>query len=107
MSNKFTQSFLYLFFFLVLFASKSSFAAPVPVNAFEGEDGVFCNFYSLIKGPIGKTIAVLGVCMIGMMLLLGKASWGQMAIVFLFIALVFAAPQLVAIMTKGSELCSA
>lgn len=62
---------------------------------------VICGFLGEIQGPMGKSIAMLAIIIVGILTMLGKVSWELGFIVTIGIALIFGADAIVNIFETG------
>lgn len=65
--------------------------------------GTLCKIINIIRGGVGRTIAIIVVMSIAIMMFLGKVTWGVAIMVAVGMGLLFGAPALVASVSPGGE----
>lgn len=78
---------------------------PVPAHAGTPMGEVLCFVLYIILGNAGRGLATIGVSVIGVAALLGKASWGLALTVGVGIAVVFGCVQIVYLLGLGEAVC--
>jgi len=77
-------------------------------NAFAADDTsneiskVMCNAIDLLTGGIGKTITVVIIISLGIMLLLGKVTWGVAIALVIGIGVIFGSTEFVRLLSGDS-----
>ena len=64
---------------------------------------VLCNVYNMISGNVGKAITALIMVSLGIMLLLGKVTWGVAIALAVGIGVIFGAKDMVGLMSGNSD----
>lgn len=90
---------LFLTFVVMAFMPSFAFATTSDTNAVTC---VLCKVVALATGGIGKAIGIIIVISLGIMLFLGKVTWGLAFAVFIGMALLFGAENMITTLT-GDE----
>jgi type IV secretory pathway VirB2 component (pilin) len=78
---------------------------PAPANAGTPMGEVLCFILYIILGNAGRGLATIGIMVLGVAAVLGKASWGLAITVGVGIAVVFSCVQLVSLLGLGDAAC--
>jgi len=90
----------FVFAFALIIAPFPAFASSTPMSE------VLCIVLGIIQKDIGKGLATIGMCVLGVGALLGKASWGMALTVGVGIAVLFGAVSIVTDLGLGTADCS-
>lgn len=90
-------SVTFLCFALVLAMSSNAYATPMA--------DVLCYVLGMFQGNLGKGLATIGMCVLGVGAILGKVSWGMALTVGVGISVMVSSTELVATLGLGWANC--
>lgn len=97
-SNFFTR--IALPFFIAVFASAIISNPALAAN--DAITQVLCNVVATLQGTMGKAIATIGICVLGIGLFLGKLNWAVGIATAIGIGLIFGASSFISWVASGS-----
>jgi len=105
--DTFIKIYLWLSLLILIVCAQTAFATDAPpINSDSMIKNVLCQAVKLLTGDIGRVITVMIVVSLGIMLLLGKVTWGVAIALAVGIGVIFGAEGLVGTLTGGNaSLC--
>lgn len=85
----------------LVFLPSTAHAATDPLSL------TICTVVKWFVGPLGKTIATLGILVLGVGALMGKISWGMAITVAVGVSIMFSGGEVVRILTDKQNVCAA
>lgn len=99
---QFVQSALLSFLLITAFVFLPTTAFAAPVAATDPLSLTICTVVKWFTGSLGKTIATLGIVVLGIGALMGKISWGMALTVAIGTSIMFSGAKVVSMLTGNS-----
>lgn len=99
--DRFMKLILWLSIAILIIGVKSVWASNTTNNDLTMVTNVMCAAINQLTGPIGRAITIIIVISLGIMLLLGKVTWGVAIALAVGMGVIFGARDVVNILSGG------